>query len=268
MHLAPFEPAVGDHARVRAALAPMLAEPRISATQTSQLAGGRTATIAERRGDWVLALAEDGYEGWMHVGYLEAARGDECDWPLSTSCVVRETDGRERALPFGARVSPDAMLLSGEAYDDDERARTFRPEIEPVAASAETRFVGTGYLWGGTTNWGVDCSGFVQAVLRLHDIALPRDAWQQAQCGDGLAVHALDDAGLALLQPADLVFFSDRDDGRVTHVVVALAGDRFVHSALGRGGVTVESWRAADDYVRRLRDRFVSARRVVGVRLS
>ena len=87
---------------------------------------------------------------------------------------------------------------------------------------------------------------------------LPRDAWQQAELGE--------DAGrdVGELLPADLLFFSDRDDRRVTHVGIALGERQMVHLALGRGGYAVErSTIARDAYVDRLRDRFLIARRVV-----
>jgi hypothetical protein len=216
--------------------------------------------LLARDGDWWHVRSADDYEGWMHAGYLEAARGDENDWPMTTGAVVREVDGRVRALPFGALVSPDAMLLSGEAYDDDERARQFPPEAAAIAASAEAHFAGASYLWGGITPWGCDCSGFVQAIAALHDVHLPRDAWQQALIGEAVPGDSLE---LMALRPADLLFFSDRDDGRVTHVGMALDAQRMVHSALARGGVVVETLAAPDAYVAALRTRLVAVRRVV-----
>ena len=63
----------------------------------------------------------------------------------------------------------------------------------------------------------------------------------------------------------DLLFFFEREDGRVTHVGVAAGGGRMLHVALGRGGFVEEDLAGDDDpYVATLRGRFVGARRVLG----
>jgi gamma-D-glutamyl-L-lysine dipeptidyl-peptidase len=113
-------------------------------------------------------------------------------------------------------------------------------------------------LWGGVTPWGADCSGLVQSTFALHGLEMPRDAWQQAELGE--------DAGrdVGELRAADLLFFSDRPDKRITHVGIALGDRRMVHLALGRGGYGVENLSdRADPYVAKLRERFLFARRVV-----
>ena len=149
-------------------------------------------------------------------------------------------------------------MVSGEAVTADELPRRFPADATSIAETAVERFESTSYLWGGVTPWGADCSGLVQSVFRLHGIALPRDAWQQARSGT--------DAGrdLAAARAADLLFFSDRDDRRITHVGIALGDLRMVHLALGRGGYAVE-WLAdtQDQYVQTLVSRFVHARRVI-----
>lgn len=250
--------AVDDIVRVRSAVAPMMIESRVSAALASQLTAGHLLTLLDQRGDWWLARGEDAYEGWVHRGYLEPSSGNERDWPVTTGALVRRADGVMRSLPFGARVAPDSMLLTGEAYDDDERARLFPPDHQAVAQSAQKFFTGASYLWGGVTPWGTDCSGFVQAIAALHNLLLPRDAWQQASAGERVGVDVLD---LLSFRPADLLFFSDRDDRRITHVAMQLTTERFVHSAIARGGVSIESVLNADDYVKQLTTQFVSARR-------
>ena len=101
--------------------------------------------------------------------------------------------------------------------------------------SARSLFSGTSYQWGGVTPWGVDCSGFVQRIFALHGVPLRRDAWQQADdtvlvSDDVTAEHA----------PGDLLFFSDRDDKRITHVGIGTGDGGMIHSSLARGGVYAE----------------------------
>jgi cell wall-associated NlpC family hydrolase len=151
------------------------------------------------------------------------------------------------------------MIVNGYAIDEAARTATFPRAAAAVVATAVDRFAGTPYQWGGVSPWGADCSGLVQTVYWLHGVSLPRDAWQQADAGR--------DAGteLSVLQPADLLFFSERPDRRITHVGIALGGSRMVHLALGRGGYAVERLdESSDAYVAALMGRFISARRVVG----
>ena len=179
---------------------------------------------------------------------------------ISLGCTTRATSdhGTGRALPLRAILAPDESPVAGEAIDADERPRRFPPAADAIVASAQRFFEGTSYLWGGITPWGADCSGLVQSVFALHGIQLPRDAWQQAERGE--------EAGrdIGELHAADLLFFSDRDDGRVTHVGIALGGAKMVHLALGRGGYAVERLSDRNDpYVEKLRQRFLLARRII-----
>lgn len=247
-------PPASDLLRVRASVAPLLGEPRIATALASELLAGHVLRPIARHDDWWQVDGEDAYRGWVHAGYVEPATGDEPDWPVTTGARVRRADGHERALPFGSRVAPDALVLEGDVYDADERTLRFPTEREAMARSAERWFTGAPYRWGGVTPWGVDCSGFVQAIARLHGVALPRDAWQQAAFGTPIPTPEA--------RAADLLFFSDRADGHVTHVAFVLGDGRFVHSALGRGGVRVERWADDDSYVARLRAQCVGARRL------
>jgi cell wall-associated NlpC family hydrolase len=168
-------------------------------------------------------------------------------------------DGILRPRPLGAILADDSTVVAGEALSREEAARAFPRDAEAIARTAVERFSGTPYQWGGITPWGADCSGLVQTCFGLHGVAMPRDAWQQAELGR--------DAGRdpASLRAADLLFFSDRDDGRITHVGICAGPLRMVHLALGRGGWAVERLDAREDaYVVALMGRFRCARRVLG----
>jgi gamma-D-glutamyl-L-lysine dipeptidyl-peptidase len=255
-------PSAGE-AMVVAAVAPLHAEPKISSTQISQYLAGASLAILEDLRDWLFVRGGDGYEGWMHQGYLARPRptllreGGRAA-RVSLGAVIRDRAGTRRELPLGAGLAPDDIVESGEVATSSELAERFPGTPEAIARTAEQYFVGTSYQWGGVTPWGADCSGFVQAVYALHGVTLPRDAWQQALEGV--------DAGrdLTRLAPADLLFFSDRPDHHVTHVGLALGDCRMAHVALGRGGFALERLDdARDSFVRALAERFLFAKRVL-----
>ncbi len=243
---------------VRTAIAPLLAEPRAAASMTSQLVAGDVVAVIDGRGDWLHVRGADDYEGWMHAGYLMPSVGNEREWALSLGCTVRDVLGVTRELPLGARIAPGTEVITGATFDAPTCVLAFPRVAAAVARSAESLFTGASYLWGGVTPWGCDCSGFVQRIHALHGLRLPRDAWQQAAVG--VRVGVTTDAEM---QVGDLLFFSDREDGRVTHVGLALDGQRMVHSSLMRGGVAIEQLQSADPYVTRLRAQCVDVRRMI-----
>jgi cell wall-associated NlpC family hydrolase len=257
-------PAAVGEAMVVAAVAPLHAEPKISSTQISQHLAGAALAILEDLGDWLRVRGADGYEGWMHRGYLARTRATPPSENgrraarVSLGAIVCDRAGTRRELPLGATLAPDDDVESGEVASTDELAARFPSTPEAIARSAERYFVGASYLWGGVTPWGADCSGFVQAIYALHGVTLPRDAWQQALEGS--------DAGrdVGTLRAADLLFFSDRPDRHVTHVGLALGDGRMAHVALGRGGFAVERLdEPRDAFVRSLLERLLFAKRIL-----
>lgn len=251
----------GARVAVRAPVAPLHGEPRVSSPQVSQRLAGHALTVLGAEGDWLRVRGEDRYEGWVHRGYVTPAgdtvTGAADDRLLSLGCFARVPGGPGRLLPLGAFLARGERAQAGEAIPEEERARRFPRAPDAICASAVTLFEGTSYEWGGVTPWGADCSGLVQSVFWLHGAQLERDAWQQAVMGR--------DAGdLRGAEPADLLFFSDSPGGRPSHVGIALGGERMVHLGLGRGGYAVERLDdEGDEYVRGLRSRLSCIRRLL-----
>lgn len=250
-------------ATVRTPIAPMHSEARVASQMISQQVAGHHVEVLDEDRDWVRARGRDGYDGWMHVGFLARApqastRQSRQPARVSLGCVTSTAAGDRRALPLRALLAPEESVKSGDVLEANRAAERFPLDPIAVTRSAQNFFAGTSYLWGGVTPWGADCSGLVQTVFALHGLQLPRDAWQQAELG----VDAGRDIGE--LKPADLLFFSDRADQRVTHVGIALGERRMVHLALGRGGYAIEKLHDRSDvYVEKLRERFLFARRML-----
>ncbi len=102
-----------------------------------------------------------------------------------------------------------------------------KPASEKVtpAKIADTAkiFLGTPYLWGGRSIAGIDCSGLVQNVYLMNDIALPRDSSYQAGLGE--TINMISEA-----QPGDLAFF-DNEEGEIIHVGIIIEDEKIIHAS-------------------------------------
>ncbi len=262
---------VGDPAAiVTAALAPLQSEPRISAARVSEVLHGEVLDVLERREDWLRIRAPDGYIAWLPAGYLATGPMDwAADWQerataRSLSADILTTDGRRR-LPTGARVALRrgvVELADGQrgavAAGNIRRDQELRVEARHLALPelAQKWYAGAPYLWGGRTEWGIDCSGLTQAVFAARAIKLPRDSDQQFGEGREVAL-ASDGAGY---EAGDLLFFAERD--RVSHVALWAGAGRIVHAALSRGGVGVDNLLGDEPRMVRLRESLVGVKRM------
>lgn len=152
----------------------------------------------------------------------------------------QEAEGLLIQLPTGYGVEEakrvQAGYVAGEAVSSFANWPYPREWEDEAACQIARRFLGTPYLWGGTTPFGFDCSGFAQRVYSMFGVVLPRDAYMQAESvlGERLAPDVPTQAG-------DLVFFGGRSDPRkrvITHVGIALNTDSFIH-AVGKEGVII-----------------------------
>ena len=152
---------------------------------------------------------------------------------LAAPSRERTVTARGEWLEFGP--CPTAKSGTGFIALRDVTSVLDLPHRSPTAAdlvATARAFLGTPYLWGGTSGHGIDCSGLVQQVYRLNGVGLDRDADQQALEGRPVTTPV----------PGDLLFFGSP---AVTHVALSLGAADFIHAPL-RGGFVEERTIAAD----------------------
>jgi cell wall-associated NlpC family hydrolase len=98
-----------------------------------------------------------------------------------------------------------------------------KPLSIPESIELSKRFLGLPYLWGGTSSFGFDCSGFTQMLLRARGFNMPRDADQQAAWGGLIPIDRKD------LQPGDLLFFGS-SPRNITHTAMYIGDGQFIQA--------------------------------------
>ena len=199
----------------------------------SQQLFGECCTILEEVKGWVkIRCRYDDYEGWCqssHVVDIDVTQFESKDEQLTADWINDlDYNGHHMFVPLGSSLT---------AFQND---RTFWRK-SPVQYSGKVwhlaevkitpklmkhlvyKFLNTSYLWGGKSVFGIDCSGFSQLVYKLLNIAIPRDASQQALKGNTIEFIQEVNCG-------DLAFF-DNDEGIITHVGIILNEHEIIHAS-------------------------------------
>lgn len=144
---------------------------------------------------------------------------------------------REAARRAEAARQAEAERLAAQRASASANASASNTSTVQATASAQAvldyarRFLGVRYTWGGTSpSSGFDCSGFTQYVFRNFGINLPRVSRSQATVGTRVSYSNL--------RPGDLVFFSSRPGGTITHVGIYVGNGNMIHAP--RPGRSVE----------------------------
>ncbi len=271
LSVAPADPRWRE-ARVSVPVASVYASPADQAERVTQALLWERVLVRQQRGPWVQVMLPDqyrtaqGYPGWMLGRHLvldtPASLAPVVTVRVSRAWVRREPRADSPSLAL-ARLSSDLpwtefrdpwfrVLLPGRSepgwiHADDVVDGCLPPAGQEILKTAGL-LKGTPYLWGGMSSLGIDCSGLVFTVFKVHGRLLPRDADQQFQVGTPVEKEDL--------AAGDLVFFGAGEQ-EVRHVGIYVGEGRFL-DASGRRGVAESG---LDDP--RLKDAWLGGRRLL-----
>jgi cell wall-associated NlpC family hydrolase len=225
----------GEEREMIDAQAPVREAPSPDAPLMTEALMGERVTVYEFNDEgWAWGqLADDGYVGWLPANALLAPR--EAPTHAVTALRTLAFPGASIKLPpvvmppLGAKLNvtreQDRFAVSSLGFlPASHLAPVGRHEADFVAVAE--RFLGTPYLWGGKTNYGLDCSGLLQVSLAACGVPCPRDSDMQERAL-GSAVEAKS------LRRGDLIFWNG-------HVAIVRDETSLVHANAFHMGVAIE----------------------------
>ncbi len=259
-------------------------KPAHAAEMATQALMGTPMKILNKRGGWLMVQTPDSYIGWTDDPLVELSDSEMTDWKnsgrlicLKNTGVITDTDGgtvsdmvfgvilvktgEQRDL-FSVRI-PDGregFVKKSDVTDFGVWAEKTEPDPGTMIKFART-FLGTPYLWGGTSTKAVDCSGFTKTIYYSAGLILTRDASGQFRYGQEVGIEN----GYDSLAPGDLLFFGRERDGRIriTHTGMYIGDSEFIHSSRMVKINSFDSTRV--NYSQYLLDILQGARRIIGM---
>jgi hypothetical protein len=194
-------------------LAPLRLQPNHATEMVSQLLFGERCIVEEKNNEgWCRVVCKnDNYTGWCLLQQLSIITEEAYNrktQPTIEWLTEIEFNNQPMNVPLGSEL-------------DIEELKLLKPSQQNIAELAH-QFLNTGYLWGGKTVFGTDCSGFVQTVFKMVGINLPRDAKHQITLGEEVPF-------LQQAHSGDLAFFDE--DGSIVHVGILLSNSHIIHAS-------------------------------------
>lgn len=181
--------------------------PNEESETLTTLANGASCKIISGGTNWTKTIASATNE----IGYVRTANITE---------IVSQTAKTTKAAKADAKTNEKNTAVSAQT------SASGSGNGSKLVAQA-SKYIGTRYVYGGSSPSGFDCSGLVQYSLRKLGVSVGRSSSSQYSCGISVSKSNL--------QPGDLVFFSR--GGGISHVAIYAGNGQVIHAP--RAGKTV-----------------------------
>lgn len=166
--------------------------PSTESETLTSLANGANCKIISGGSNWTKIIVSATNE----IGYVKTANVKQITEAKVNNSSSKSGKAKSVSVSAGGSASGSALVAQASKY------------------------IGTKYVYGGTSPSGFDCSGLVQYSLRKLGVSISRSS--SSQYGYGTSVSK------ANLQPGDLVFFS-RGSG-ISHVAIYAGNGQVIHA--------------------------------------
>lgn len=218
------------------AVVPVRIQPGDQQEMCNQLLFGDLVVIKGQVKDWLLVdTFDDQYEGWVDLKQISIIENEmfnelivsERNFVTSLSSEIMDGKNPRLVLTRGAHLPfySDGFFFTGKTkypFSGTVISSKNGFDANRLIELAKT-YLGSPYLWGGRSPFGIDCSGLVQVVFKMFGLFLPRDASQQVQHGE--TINFIHEA-----KTGDLAFFGN-EEGAIIHVGILADSSQIIHAS-------------------------------------
>jgi hypothetical protein len=237
-------------------IVPLRKDHTDASEMVTQMLLGETAKVLNITERWVEVRCDfDDYSGWVNKNQIrfltqtefEQWTNDKRRKPSISYNFIISNKTTNLYVPVGAKIIIDNknVILPDGRYSMITNPRLLKQE---ALLDTAKQFLGIPYLWGGRTDSGIDCSGFIQTVYSLHGYKLPRDSRDQAH------VVKIETDNIDLAKRGDIIYFNTTGE-HINHVGFYIGEGLLLHAS---GNVKINNIR--DD--RRNSNRYPFERRL------
>ena len=183
-------------------------KPSTSSDLIEKYTAGTVMTVIGINSGWY-KVRHEGNTGYIRSDYMDIIKG----FSSSSSSGSSSSSSSHTVYTYPPTPNPNVEL--GQQLVD-----------------YAMEFLGSKYVYGGSSPSGFDCSGFVSYIYKNFGYTITRNASGQYK-NDGTLIAKSE------LSPGDLVFFSSNGGSSVTHVGLYIGDDEFIHASTPSSGVMI-----------------------------